>query len=147
IETVCACSPPRSPSVWPEPTWIGVRPRRSGSAKFTRPSPPNVVPSRENRAWFWLIGNSCPLQSAQPFGANTKDITRISDRKGSAIWAISGSGLRAGCAADETAARDVAGGRTGGGGARVRVAGAHVVVDRHRVERAAGVTGQADVGR
>ena len=37
IERVCACSPPRSPSVWPLPTWIGALPLRSGSAKLTRP--------------------------------------------------------------------------------------------------------------
>ena len=50
IDSVCACSPPRSPSVCPLPTWIGTRPRRSGSAKLTRPSPPNVVPEqREQR--------------------------------------------------------------------------------------------------
>jgi hypothetical protein len=24
----------------------------------TRPSPPYVVPSRENNPWFWLIGSS-----------------------------------------------------------------------------------------
>ncbi len=71
IESVCACSPPRSPSVWPEPTWIGTRPRRSGSAKFTRPSPPNVVPSSENSAWFWLIGSSWPLHCAQPSPVGT----------------------------------------------------------------------------
>ena len=62
-------SPPCSPSVWPEPTWIGTRPRRSGSAKVVCPFPPNVVPSSENSAWFWLIGNSCPLHIAQPRGA------------------------------------------------------------------------------
>src|ERR1041385_5603996 len=52
IESVWACSPPLSPSVCPLPTWIGTRPRLSGRAKFTRPSPPKVVPSREKRAWF-----------------------------------------------------------------------------------------------
>jgi hypothetical protein len=26
------------------------------------------VPRIENSAWFWLIGSSCPLQNAQPFG-------------------------------------------------------------------------------
>jgi hypothetical protein len=87
--SVCAGSPPRSPSVWPLPTWIAVRARRSGSAKFTRPSPPKVVPRRENSAWFWLIGNSCPLHSAQPFGANWKDIMRISERNGSAMVTLS----------------------------------------------------------
>ena len=60
-------------------------PRRSGSAKLTRPSPPNVVPSSENSAWFWLIGRSWPLHSAQPLGAKTKLMIRISDRNGSAI--------------------------------------------------------------
>src|SRR5215469_9635318 len=38
--SVCACSPPSSPSVWPLPKWIGVRPCRFGKPKFTRPSPP-----------------------------------------------------------------------------------------------------------
>src|SRR5438093_1382262 len=64
---------------------MGARPRRSGSAKFTRPSPPKVVPRSANNAWFWLIGNSCPLHSAQPFGAKTKLMILISDRNGSAI--------------------------------------------------------------
>src|ERR687888_86131 len=59
----------------------------SGSAKLTRPSPPKVVPSREKRAWFWLIGRSWPLHSAHPFGAKTKLMMRISDRNGSAIGA------------------------------------------------------------
>src|SRR5215217_6172322 len=45
----------------------------------------NVVPSREKRAWFWLMGRSCPLQRAQPLGANTKLMILISDKKGSAI--------------------------------------------------------------
>src|SRR5215211_8380492 len=85
IDTVCACSPPRSPSVWPDPTWMGTRPRKSGSAKLTRPSPPKVVPSRLKSAWFWLIGSSWPLHKAQPFGANTKLMILISDRNGSAI--------------------------------------------------------------
>ena len=43
----------------------GALPRRSGSPKLTRPSPPNVVPSSENNAWFWLMGRSCPSHSAQ----------------------------------------------------------------------------------
>src|SRR5688572_19981877 len=64
---------------------MGARARRSGRAKFTRPSPPNVVPSRENSAWFWLIGSSCPLHSAHPFGANPKLMILISLRNGSAI--------------------------------------------------------------
>ena len=61
-------------------------PRRSGSAKFTRPSPPKVVPSSENSAWFWLMGSNCPLQSAHPFGAKPKLMILISDRNGSAMY-------------------------------------------------------------
>ncbi|CAA9309666.1 MAG: hypothetical protein AVDCRST_MAG93-5142 [uncultured Chloroflexia bacterium] len=38
-----------------------------------------------NSAWFWLIGSSCPLQSAQPFGAKLNDMILISDRNGSAM--------------------------------------------------------------
>src|SRR5262245_489843 len=93
IDTVCACSPPRSPRVKLLPSCIGVLPRRSGSAKLTRPSPPNVVPSKENRAWFWLIGNSCPLHSAQPLGAKSKLIILISDRNGSATLSLLCVGL------------------------------------------------------
>ena len=52
ILKVCACSPPLSPNVCPLPTCIGVLPRKSGRAKLTRPSPPNVVPNNENKAWF-----------------------------------------------------------------------------------------------
>ena len=33
------------------------------NAKFTRPSPPHMLPSSENGAWFWLMGTNCPLQS------------------------------------------------------------------------------------
>src|SRR5215203_6546608 len=64
---------------------MGVLARKSGRAKFTRPSPPNVVPSSEKSGWFWLMGRSCPLHSAQPFGANTNDMILISDKNGSAI--------------------------------------------------------------
>src|SRR5262245_26124501 len=83
--SVCAGSPPRSPRVWAPPSWIGVRPCRLGSAKVWRPSPPYVVPSRENSAWFWLIGRSCPLQKAHPLGGNENDTILISDRNGSDI--------------------------------------------------------------
>ena len=54
--SVCACSPAPLAQVWPSPTWIGTRPRRSGSAKVVWPLPPYVVPSSEKSAWFWLIG-------------------------------------------------------------------------------------------
>ena len=83
--SVCACSPPRSPSVCPPPMWIGVRARRSGSAKVVWPFPPYVVPSSENSAWFWLMGRSWPLHSAQPIGAKMKLMILISPMNGSAI--------------------------------------------------------------
>jgi hypothetical protein len=57
-----------------------------GNAKFVCPLPPKVVPRRENSAWFWLMGNSCPLHKAQARGANPKLKILISDRNGSAIW-------------------------------------------------------------
>ena len=41
-------------------------PTGSDRAKYTRPSPPNVVPCSEKGASFWLIGGNCPYQSAQP---------------------------------------------------------------------------------
>ena len=34
IDSVCAGSPPRSPRVWPLPTWIGTRLRKSGELMF-----------------------------------------------------------------------------------------------------------------
>src|SRR3954469_18167111 len=37
--SVCAVSPPRSPSTMPSPTCTGMRPCRLGRPKFTRPSP------------------------------------------------------------------------------------------------------------
>src|SRR5437773_941484 len=58
---------------------------KSGRPKFTRPSPPKVVPSKLNKAWFWLIGKSCPLHSAHPLGAKPKLKILISERNGSAI--------------------------------------------------------------
>src|SRR4051794_3398137 len=64
---------------------MGVRLRRSGSAKFTLPSPPYVVPRSEKSAWFWLMGRSCPSQSAHPLGGNPKLMILISLKNGSAI--------------------------------------------------------------
>src|SRR6185503_20344084 len=64
---------------------MGVRPCKLGRPKFTRPSPPKVVPRREKRAWFWLMGSNCPLHRAQPLGANSNEKIRISLRNGSAI--------------------------------------------------------------
>jgi hypothetical protein len=80
--TVWNSWPPFSPCVKPLPMCIGIRPRRSGNAKVTRPSPPYIVPINENSAWFWLMGRSCPLQSAHPFGAKLKEISLISAMKG-----------------------------------------------------------------
>jgi hypothetical protein len=48
-----------------------------------------VVPSSANNAWFWLIGNVCPLHNAQPDGGNEKLKARISPRNGVAIDIIS----------------------------------------------------------
>ena len=67
---VCAGSPVTSPCGWFSLRCSGTRPRRSGRAKVTRPSPPYVVPRSEKRAWFWLIGKSWPLHAAHPLGAN-----------------------------------------------------------------------------
>src|SRR5215204_22456 len=67
---------------------MGVRACRLGSAKLTRPSPPNVVPSSAKSAWFWLIGSNCPLQRAQPFGAKLNEKIRISERNGSAMTSL-----------------------------------------------------------
>jgi hypothetical protein len=36
----------------------------------------------ENSAWFWLIGKSCPLQNAQPFGGKLKLTILISPING-----------------------------------------------------------------
>src|SRR5690348_13590022 len=60
----------------------GALPCRLGSAKVVRPSPPYVVPSSENSAWFWLMGRSCPLHIAQPLGAKLNDTILISPRNG-----------------------------------------------------------------
>src|SRR5690554_6600430 len=65
--------------------WTGTRPRMFGSAKLVWPLPPNVVPRRAKSAWFWLMGRSCPLESAHPFGGKLKLMIRISARNGSAI--------------------------------------------------------------
>ena len=58
--SVTCSSPASSPwvrllSPGPCPKLIAVRPRRSGSPKVTRPSPPYMVPRSENRALFWEI--------------------------------------------------------------------------------------------
>src|SRR5438128_2616334 len=44
-----------------------------------------MVPSRENRAVFWEIGRSWPLQKAQCSGAKFPANSRISATKGSLI--------------------------------------------------------------
>src|SRR6266550_8945925 len=49
------------------------------------PFPPYIVPKRANSGWFWLIGRSCPLHSAQPFGGKLNDMILISPRNGEAI--------------------------------------------------------------
>jgi hypothetical protein len=67
--TVALSLPNTSPASATSPVPITVRPRKSGSAKVVCPSPPYMVPSRENRAWFWLIGSIWPAATAQPFGA------------------------------------------------------------------------------
>src|SRR5207248_1868778 len=56
------------------------------------------VAKSEKGAWFWFIGSSWPLQSAHPFGAKTKVMLWISDRKDSAIGLLGGQR-----AADEAA--------------------------------------------
>lgn len=48
-----------------------MRPRKSGNAKFTRPSHQKWCQGGKS-AWFWLMGKSCPLQSAHPLGAEYK---------------------------------------------------------------------------
>ena len=47
--------------------------------------PPEVVPSRENNAVFWLIDRSCPLHIAHPCGAKLNATRAISPIKGSCI--------------------------------------------------------------
>src|SRR5438034_6614601 len=83
VMSVCADSPPVRPRFqWvPEraPEWREVRPCRLGSANVVRPSPPKVVPSKENRAWFCDICRVCPLQNAQFLGGKPKPNIRISD--------------------------------------------------------------------
>lgn len=63
----------------------GTRPRRSGSAKVVRPSPPYIVPRREKRAGFWLIGKRLPSQIAQPRGAKLKPKTQSCPINGSIV--------------------------------------------------------------
>jgi hypothetical protein len=37
------------------------------------------MPSSENSAQFWLIGRSCPLHKAHPFGAKLNAIMQMAD--------------------------------------------------------------------
>src|ERR1700681_4287604 len=74
VSSVTFCSPPVSPrsrrlKPGPWPCCNGAEPWRLGRAKLVFPSPPYVVPRRENRAVFWLMGKSCPSQVAQPMVA------------------------------------------------------------------------------
>src|SRR5689334_14947706 len=129
--------------------WIGVLPCRFGSAKLTRPSPPYVVPSRENSAWFWLIGISWPLHSAHPFGAKPKLMMRISDRNGSAIGqppavvdrVVSKGRPRDGARAG--AERPAAGDRSGAGRAERPVGAAGVLARVAHVGLHLGIVGGA----
>jgi hypothetical protein len=67
---------------------MAAEPCRSGNAKVEAPFPPYVVPNKENNAVFWLIGNNCPLQNAQPVGAKLNGNILISATNGSAIVLI-----------------------------------------------------------
>ncbi len=69
--TVALSVPNTSPASAMSPVPITVRPRKSGSAKVVCPFPPYMVPSRANKAWFWLIGSSWPSAFAQPLGAKS----------------------------------------------------------------------------
>ena len=59
-ERVCLLAAPFT-EVWPLPTWIGVRPRRSGSAKFDRPSPPKVVPEQREQRLVLIDRQQLPV--------------------------------------------------------------------------------------
>src|SRR5687768_14034949 len=83
--TVTLVLPAASPRLCPLPKWVGTLPLRLGRAKFVCPFPPKVVPSSAKSAWFWLMGRSWPLQSAQPFGGKLKETSLISERNGSDI--------------------------------------------------------------
>jgi hypothetical protein len=61
---------------------MGAEPWRFGKANVLLPSPPNVVPSNENSAVFWLMGSSWPLQRAQPKGAKFPAKILISAKNG-----------------------------------------------------------------
>jgi hypothetical protein len=54
----------------------GIAPVRDRVVLDHPPVPTNVVPSSENSAWFWLMGKSWALHSAQPFGAKSKPMHR-----------------------------------------------------------------------
>ena len=60
-------------------------PKKFGKANVVLPSPPYVVPSKENNGTFWLMGRSWPLQSAQPDGAKFPAKILISPMNGFAI--------------------------------------------------------------
>jgi hypothetical protein len=57
---------------------MGALPCMSGSAKVDFPSPPYMVPSKENKAVFCEIGISWPSQCAHPVGAKLNGKMRIS---------------------------------------------------------------------
>ena len=67
-------------------TGPGLSPRSlgevGGTPNVTLPSPPNWVPSSENRAVFCAIDMSCPLHSAKLRGAKLPANSRISPMKG-----------------------------------------------------------------
>jgi len=46
------------------------------------------VPSKENNAVFWLKGNNCPSQNAQPKGAKLKGKILISATGGSIVFLL-----------------------------------------------------------
>src|SRR6266496_94630 len=69
-----------------------MRPRRSGSANVSWPSPPYVVPMRLKRVSFSEIGSKPPSQNIQPAGAKFPAKRRISPTYG---WAIARSSVLA----------------------------------------------------
>jgi hypothetical protein len=58
---------------------VGIAPVRDRVVLDHPPIPTNVVPSIENNAWFWLIGRSWPLHSAQPKDWAPMFVSPISD--------------------------------------------------------------------
>ena len=88
--SVCACSPPRSPSVWPRPTWIGTRARRSGRREVHAAVAAERRPQQREQRLVLVDRQQLPVAQRPPLRGEDEATSGGSrTRKGSAMAVVS----------------------------------------------------------